>query len=73
MALAWAWPALPPCVTFRLVFYGALDSHPFFRMLRRVAAFCRPLQPVLLLVGVVSAFLPPPPPPVVHVMAKSNY
>ena len=39
------------------------------RMLRRVAAFCRPLRPVLLLVSFprsripVVGVLPPPPPP----------
>ena len=39
-------------VTFRLVFlYGALNSHPFFPShVARVAASCRPLRPVLLLV-----------------------
>ena len=36
-------------MTFRL--YGALDTRSSLRMLRRVAAFCRPLRPVLLLVS----------------------
>ena len=32
------------------------------RMLRRVAAFCRPLRPVLLLVSFPRSRPPPPPP-----------
>ena len=43
----------PVCHSVRLLFlYGALDSQrPSLRMLCRVAACCRPLRPVLLLVS----------------------
>ena len=48
----------PPCVTFRPVVVSLRGpwtvTRSSLRMLRRVAAFCRPLRPVLLLV-------PPPP------------
>ena len=57
-----------------LLLYGALDSHPFFpshvasgRCVLWVAAFCRPLRPVLLLVALPRSRSPvvgvPPPPP----------
>ena len=45
-------PPQPPCVTFRLVavsLWGRTVTRSSLRMLRRVAAFCRPLRPVLLL------------------------
>ena len=44
-------PVLPfaCCSVWLLFLYGALDSRLFF--LRRVAAFCQPLRPVLLLVS----------------------
>ena len=54
---AWAQHArsVPPCVTFRLVVVPLkgpwMVPRSSLRMLRRVAAFCRPLRPVLLLVS----------------------
>ena len=58
-ASSWSHNVLPyiipcPCVTFRLVcsFTGLWTvTRSSLRMLRRVAAFCRPLRPVLLLVS----------------------
>ena len=45
----------PPCVTFRRVVVSLLGpwtvTRSSLRMLRWVAAFCRPLRPVLLLVS----------------------
>ena len=37
----------PPCVTFCLVIVSLRGPGSSLRMLRRVAAFCRPLRPVL--------------------------
>ena len=45
----------PPCVTFRRVAVSLRGpwtvTRSSLRMLRRVAAFCRPLRPALLLVS----------------------
>ena len=61
----------PPCVTFRrgcCSFTGPWTvTRSSLRMLRRVAAFCRPLRPVLLLVSFPRSRSPvvgtPSPPP----------
>ena len=50
----------PPRVTFRLVVVMGpwTVTHSSLRMLRRVAAFCRPLRPVLLLVSFLRSRSP---------------
>ena len=53
--------SLPPCVTFRRVVVslrGPEQTRSSLRMLRWVAAFCRPLRPVLLLVSFPHSWSP---------------